>query len=312
MMHESQRFHSTNRAQNSKIGPFWNPIVILTMIAVFGVGCESGSTPPKGRESAKEVLAPRTGAGVAGGGGAPDASEAPASIDKTWSIVLVSFVADPSLRGNDDPAQVALSNVHDVGLRDAYLEQRGRASVVAYGHYASPEAPEARADLARIRATKVDGTMPFADAFLAAPPEHAVFGANSELDLRNARKLHGGKRAAYSLQVAVYSRTDRKAPTDEELREFRSSAEQAAATLRREGELAFYYHGTNSSSVTIGIFSPQDIDAKKGVNPALRAARARHPEHLVNGAGVRERVKGAVSGGEPVYRMQAPMLIEIP
>lgn len=185
--------------------------------------------------------------------------------------------------------------------------------MIAFGHYQSPDDPQARADLKKIRAIAVDGGFPFADAFLAPPSGEILRGANTEFDLRNARKNHGGKRAAYTLQVGAYARPDRKAPTPDELKEFRQAAEKAAAELRREGELAFYYHGPNSSSVTVGVFSAEDIDPKSptGVPPALKDARAKHPNHLLNGKGVNEKT-GVGPDGRPVFRPQASMIVAVP
>jgi hypothetical protein len=199
------------------------------------------------------------------------------------------------------------------GLPEAYVERRGRGAVIAYGKYASPESSEAQADLKRVRATNVDGSFPFADAFLAPPPGEALHGTDPQLDLRNARKNHGGKRAAYTLQIGVYARPDRQTPSASELREFRQAAEKAASQLRQDGELAFYFHGPNSSSVTVGVFSAADIDAKAptGTSQALRDAKTLHPYNLLNGKGINEKA-GVSPDGKTVYRLQPSMVVGVP
>jgi hypothetical protein len=232
-----------------------------------------------------------------------------------WSIVLTAF------RNEDQAAQAAaaLQTIRaETGLAEAYTEVRGEATVIAYGRYADPASRQALADLARVRAvTMVAGGEPrkvFGSAFLAPPAE--IKGANPDHDLRNARKLNG-KWAIYTLQIGVYSREDRKPASTADLAEFRRTAEQAVAKLRREGEQAFYYHGPNRSMVTIGIFGEDDFDAATTTdkNPSLTALRQRFPYNLQNGLGIKQkfRITDPDSGRQVVKeKLQPSNLVGIP
>lgn len=304
MLREFLRFRGEKVDIFSGLRPYLYPILFLTSVVLTSPVM---GQPPGFKESGKDVLSPRPTPKRSGGA----ASDSQAG----WTLVIVSFVneADPAAR--DEAARLALDKVRRAGLSDAFIEQRGKAAVVCSGSFESADDERAQAELRRVRELEVENARPFAGAFLAPPVQQGVYGENPELDLRNAKKRHGGKKATYTLQVAAYGKGDRTAPTPDELKEFRSAAEKAANEYRREGELAFYYHGPNSSSVTVGVFSPDDINPKspKGLSPRLREARERHPHHLLNGAGVKER-QGTEVGkdGKPVFKLQAPMLVEIP
>jgi len=232
----------------------------------------------KVREEGKELFGP----GKAGGKSHAEANH--------WSIVIEAFrEEDQEVQARDGLAKVRSLG----GLPGAYLERRGAATVIAYGRYADAGSKEAKEDLAKVRAVEVvmDGKKqkPFATAFLA-PPE-AVPGTIPEYDLANARRLNGDW-ALYTLQVGVYSNEDPRRPVlPAEMAEFRKTAELAVVQLRREGEQAFYYHGPNRSSVTIGLFGVEDFDPQnpKMMSPALTSLRKRFPYNLQNGMGIRMR-----------------------
>jgi hypothetical protein len=252
------------------------------------------------RDEADEVLAPLAGPGEAARG------------SRDWTIVIVAFVGE----GQAESAQLGLAKVQtEAGLRDAYLERRDKATVIAYGHYPSPDDGAAQADLDRIRTLKVDGGTPFAAALLTPPsPEHLA-GSLPELDLRNAKKLYGADKALYTLQVAIYGRPDRSPATDAEIGEYRKAAEEAAVLLRRDGELAFYYHAPERSMVTVGVFGPEDYDPRNRPGQEsypLILARERNPLNLLNGKGIRERIPGAQGDSEKAYRLQPSMLVAVP
>jgi hypothetical protein len=132
-----------------------------------------------------------------------------------------------------------------------------------------------------------------------------------DLDLRNARSTFGEDRAQVTLQVGIYCRMDDRKPTAAELAEFRKAAEAAAIELRRGGELAFYYHGPERSTVTVGLFTQKDLnDGTGGESDDLREARQKHPSALVNGMGLRqsEIVPGSKKKGE----LQKSFLVTVP
>lgn len=228
----------------------------------------------------------------------------------SWSIVLAAFHGP----NHEQLARNALLKVQTrAGLTAAYLERRGQKTILAFGRYPSPADPQAQRDLKQIKSFRIDGGTPFAGAVLA-PPELGGSGSIPELDLRRVKSASPSPDdAIYTLEVAVYMRTDKKAASAKELAEFRKAAETAAVTLRREGEHAFYYHGPNSSSVVVGVFGVRDYDPETGLeSAALRQARQRHPDLLVNGRGVRHRRPGVPEDSPNAWRMERTRLVAIP
>lgn len=257
----------------------------------------------KFRDEADEVLAPLTGRGA-------DAAEAESA--SHWSIVIVAFTGDQQSEG----ASLGLIKAQtEGGLPEAYMEKRDNATVIAYGRYEGPDDPRALADLERVRTFRINGRTPFASALLAPPDPRHLAGSLPDLDLRNAKELFGKDRALYTLQVAIYGRADRSPASKEEIVEYRKAAEAAAVILRRDGELAFYYHAPERSMVTVGVFGQDDYEPlhRSGFeSPALVQARQQHPLNLLNGQGIRERIPGVRGDGPEVYRLQPSTLVGVP
>jgi hypothetical protein len=194
------------------------------------------------------------------------------------------------------------------GAGSLTVQERGRSAVVAVGAFSDPTSPQAEAALKAVRELTIDGKQPFAAAFLAPPGSLANVGRRPELNLLSARQQFGDQ-ARFTLQVGAYGRDDiaDRQPTEAELKDVRKAAEDAAAALRAEGELAFYYHGPRRSMVTIGVFTDADAQSVNSPNRAeLNALRKRFPNNLYNGQGIRERV------GNSVPRLQRSQLVEIP
>lgn len=252
------------------------------------------------RDEASEVLAPLARAPGASAG----------VDDERWSIVIIAFTGE----SQDERARQGLHKiVTQAGLTAARVETRDKATVIAYGSYAGPDDPEAGADLDRIRTMRINGGTPFATAILSPPaPEHLA-GSLPELDLRNAKALFGKDKALYTLQVGIYGRGDRSPASREEIAEYRALAEQAAVMLRRDGELAFYYHAPERSMVTVGVFNQDDHDPLR-TPPTdsfeLIETKQRHPLNLLNGRGIREHYRQ--KDGSPATRMQPSVLVAVP
>jgi hypothetical protein len=230
-------------------------------------------------------------------------SKVDAPVAAPWSIVIVA--ADET---NLDAARMALEKVRTTGgLPDAYLEKRGDRVVVAYGRYDSPMNNTAQRDLQRIQSMEIDGSKPFMGAVLTPPEYSMLSGSVPEYNLAFVKQQR--PKALYTLQVAVYERSDGKPPTPRELAEIRSSAEKAAVQLRREGDEAFYYHGPNRSMVTVAVFLEEDVDpARPGVETfAVTALRKKHPLNLVNGQGVKVKVRGQAQA-----KLQPSFIVAIP
>jgi hypothetical protein len=225
--------------------------------------------------------------------------------------VLVAF------RGPDSQssAQVALRQIQSkAGLPEAFLEPRGENWTVAMGRYADPASKEAQEDLKRAKTARIDGQVILGGAFLAPPYSSHGQGPIGDFDLRNARQGLKPRDARYTLQVGVYARSDYAMPSPAEVAEFRKAAEEAAAKLRREGELAFFNHGPTMSIVTVGVFGDEDYDAQAFVDksPALQQARQRFPLSLLNGKGRRVRVPGVPANSPKAWRMDPSLLVALP
>ena len=267
--------------------------------AACASGCATGQpatpTPRVNPGEGREVFAPKKPpaaptADPKGPAGTP-ADAPPARADtgpRAWSIVLASF-REGTEEEQRSAAERALGKIKAVpGLEGAVIGTRPKAALVLLGAFADPGAADAQALLKRVRETTAEGSKVFANAFFAPPAEEVNLGARPEHNLLTAREQFG-RRAAATLQICVYGRRDLERPTEADLAEARRAAEEAAAALRRDGELAFYYHGARMSTVTVGVFT--DDELKPGASPALDALRKRYPHNLYNGSGIREKAR---------------------
>lgn len=263
------------------------PGLALAFLLTAAFGCASGGSAPSDdlRSEGRQVF---------GGDGATGNPDQPLVRPPAWRVALAVFSGPDGVAR----ANAALPIIQRQGnMPEAFVEPRKSGAIIAYGAYDQPDARQAQRDLERIRTMTINGQLAYPRAFLA-PPQGGVSGAIPEWNLANAREQYGDS-AKYTLQVAVYE-SERRA-------EAMRLAEQAASTYRRDGELAFYYHGPNRSMVTIGVFSDRDFDPASGRTSAeLQEVMSRHPAHLVNGMGVRE----TLSDGST--RMQPPQLVRIP
>ncbi|GAB5497297.1 MAG: hypothetical protein Phyf2KO_23770 [Phycisphaerales bacterium] len=216
-----------------------------------------------------------------------------------WTIGLKPFA------GND-AAQLAQDELSRLvrlpGLDEAFILDRGQRVIVCIGRQPSPNTREAIALLDRVRKTRVEGSRPFARAFYI-PPEGK---AQSDLDLRSVPSKFG-EDAVYTLQVGAYGRADGRAPTQRDIEEAREKAVEAVEELRRQGELAFYYHGPSMSMVTVGVFSHSDIDPVFSFG--LRSLMERFPHNLLNGQGVNQTVTMSDGTRQQILQESFPVLI---
>lgn len=289
------------------------------IVCLAGCSGDGASRPnPEARQTGESLFG--------GGGGSGDASIATNPAADAWSIVIVAFYDRDPYTGEPLPAaqleevhETARLSLHKVqtsaGLRNAYLARQGKSLVLSYGRYPSFDTPAAQADLRRIQNMVIEGERPFASALLV-PPDGADIGTMPEFDLRTVKSRFGSS-AVYTLQVGVYSREDGRPMSMAERADIRKSAEQAVVELRRQGELAFYYHGPNRSMVTIGIFGEEDnqvdaIDGRVTQSHDLLTLRQRHPLNLLNGRGIRQRVPNIPESDPNAWRLQPSGLVMIP
>lgn len=217
-----------------------------------------------------------------------------------WTIGLKPFAGE----GARQRAEQELARISRVSaLGQAFIMQNGDRAVICIGKETSPSSTEAIALLERVRKARVDGATPFARAFYIPPTGQA----QSNLDLRSAPRTFGPT-AIYSLQIGAYGRADSKAPSDRDIRQAREKAEEAVDELRRQGELAFYYHGPSMSMVTIGIFSYNDIQ-QESLSYEIRTLMERFPHNLFNGKGVNQTVTTTDGLRQKILQESFPVLI---
>ena len=274
---------------------------ILVALGAACGGSGGSREDPRLADEGREVFA--SPAARSGGG-----TRGPGAAGGEWSIILVGYQGEGA---KEAAAEIAQRVRTTGGLPEAYVEEHGKSWVVAYGRYRDATAPAAIADLQRIKDLVINNQKPFAAAVLA-PPEN-IPGSQPEFDLRQV-KGRMGDWALYSLQVGVYGREDMGRPTAAELAQYRQAAEQAVVQLRREGDPAYYYHGTTSSMVTVGVFGEDDFDpATPGLeSPLLVRMRTKYPHNLLNGKALRERMPGLPPNHPDPYRLQPSRLVAIP
>lgn len=197
------------------------------------------------------------------------------------------------------------------------MEDRGDRIVIIYGSYTDLNDRRAREDLQRIRGLTIDDERPYSRAIIGPPAVREVYGEIPEFDLRNARQHHGQDKD-FTLQIAIYGRQDGDRPSDRELTEIRRTAETAVAELRREGQEAFYFHGSTRSTVTVGLFTEDEVGGRgadgvrRSESMRLREVRREHPNNLLNGQGIRERIPGTRGNAERNFRLQPSQLVMVP
>jgi hypothetical protein len=211
---------------------------------------------------------------------------------------------------HEEDAQVAIAQVRDEGqLPEAQLQSRSGGTAIIYGSFESATDQKLKTALEYVRSIRVrGGQKAYANAFAAPPVIDGVMGETPEMDLRTAATQFGPD-ALYTLQISIYGRADRQRPSASELAGFRQTAEKTVADLREKGELAFYFHAPERSTVTIGVFGPNDHDPQRPgrESPRLKAARETYPHNLLNGTATKEKVPNTDR-----ERFQPSFLVAIP
>ncbi|GAB4546426.1 MAG: hypothetical protein Tsb0013_05280 [Phycisphaerales bacterium] len=200
--------------------------------------------------------------------------ESPAVIrESDWAIAL-RFFSGP---GHREAAQRALAQVaRETGRPDARVRTRERGSVIVAGRYSGPGDAGALAELERIQAIASGDARPYERSYLAPPVVDTGPGLGAdELDLNGAKARFGEDRAVYTLEYATF---DEGGPA-----RYRRAAEEEAARLRSEGELAFYYHGRSNSTVTLGLFGIDAVDNNARFSPEVDFLQRRFKFLMQNG-----------------------------
>jgi hypothetical protein len=190
-----------------------------------------------------------------------------------WTIALATFTLEGH-RATAEATQRTLRDDH--GLVETWIESQAEHSVLYYGDYGSRTDARLESDLARLKALEIGGRRPFLTAFLIPPTHEASGSSNPSHNLLRASRRYPAGTRLYTLQVGIYEDRDRQLAM--------RKAEEAVEVYRAQGDQAFYYHGPHRSSVTIGIFTDQQVQLDQpGMGMVIRQLRERHPHCAVNG-----------------------------
>ena len=232
--------------------------------------------------------------------------------DALWTIVL-NTTTTAILPEDRVPHYV--QRVQTEGrLPGAYHKRDGEVIHFCYGRYAGPEDPAAQKDLTRVRELKAGNGYPYHGAVLMPPLDRELLGGYPDLSLAGSPEAQHAD-ALYTVEIAIYRRPDQSPPTREDLAEFRSLAETAAINLRTDGTQAFYSHGLNSSSVTVGVFTERDFDTSQNPpyrSPTLLRTLDQFRHFSLNGEQMRVRIKDFPEDDPRAWRSEPSRVVNLP
>lgn len=260
-------------------------LLILAMLPLAGCAYEEISRSPRTNKWASIPWDPKPGD--------PEFGRGDEASSRGYAIPLASFQG----ANRHVEAYSLIQQIREqTQLADLWSQDDGQKYTVYHGKYRTPDQFDAEANLEFVRKAKIDGETPFADAELE-PITRGTRAQTSPNDLRQyAQRSHG----LHTFEVAIFTA---------EAGPFRREAEALAERLREAGEEAYFYHGPNSSSVTIGIFTLEDfvrVGHTDGYGPAIRAVQQRHPHILINGKTELAVEDDPASGSEPTKLVRVP------
>ncbi len=267
--------------------------LLLTAFAAMA-GCYEYRVKYDGWETFRSQI----GADKPGGNSTKDplASGAiPANPRAGWAIQLESFEGASRFRRASD---LIRRLTHRNAVTDLWFQDHEGKTTVYRGRYDHLTDLEAQKALMQTRAIEDEGARPFENVQLIS------LGGEQSQPLGSADlRSHAGQ-GFYTLQIMFY---DPDYGPD-----YRDAAEQAAATLRMDGNKAFYYHGPNRSMVTIELFTDADFDQDGPVRiygPRMLAAQEKFPNNLANGLTMLETIS---DGRKAEKRPQPSFVVRVP
>lgn len=271
----------------------------------WGEDWDAGRTPTAPRASGARRAAPGTTASAA-----RDDSDSKAQPDDEllWTLVLGTYTGD----GHAESAHQMIATMTQVApqVRGASVYTSLKGSMVIHGRYEGRDDPRARADIERLKAIRYDNRAVFPRVILTSLDTRLVRGDLHPHDLLSARKKHSTVDPLYTLDIAVWDDFESGKMS---FAQIRRAAEAYAASLRRQGVEAYFYHDelTQRSSVTVGLFDNSAINSTSGlyssqVNEFVR----KFPQRLVNGEPMFE-LKNRFSK-DPGTKPQTPVLVLVP
>lgn len=232
--------------------------------------------------------------------------------DAFWTIVLNTTTT--SILPEDRVPHYVQRIQTEGRLPGAYSKRDGEVIHFCYGRYAGPEDPSAQKDLARVRDLKAANGYPYRSAVLMPPLDRELLGGFPDLSLAASPEAQHAD-ALYTVEIAIYRRPDQAPPTREDLSEFRRLAETAAINLRTDGTQAFYSHGLNSSSVTVGVFTERDFDTSQNPpyrSPALLRTLDQFRHFSLNGEQMKVRLKDYPEDDPRAWRSEPSRVVNLP
>jgi hypothetical protein len=222
-------------------------------------------------------------------------SNAKAARPQVYSVKLAAFTG-PN-RQNDVIDMIRRVRTQ-TGLTDLWVADTGEKSLLQVGRFRSPNDLDARFALRTARDAEIDGEKPFQDAQVR-PIQTGYGEPGVEPDPHDLRQF-AGTPDYHTLEVAIFTPAHGA---------FRSAAKKMTDKLREKDHEAFFYHGPNASSVTVGLFTRDDWDlvgTTEVYGPRIKSLRAEFPDLLVDGE-KRPRVQGDPSQGyEPTKIVRVP------
>ena len=253
----------------------------------------------------------RAAPGVPGvpGSAAGSVSKSPAGqLAPRWGVVLAT-VGD---EGHEKVAAAARDRLAASypELKDAYVRNTDRGSVVMVGHFSGPQDPTAKPFLERIKALSPDGkAQPFARVYLSRVQSSS--DAVGPYDLSRARRKFPNTHPLFTVQVAMWSDFESNTMTAEQVRD---KADAYCRMLRAKGVEAFVKHDDDKrlSIVTVGVFDSSAYDARSTLfSPQAEKVFRQFPIMLVNGEELLQPPAKGTPPGTPLSKAPST-LIEIP
>lgn len=263
------------------------PTLLTGILATLLIGCTYERVVHDGWAGLRKLADSQQQGPSAGS----DAPAQPGPSTTQWAIHVLSFKG-PARRRH---AQSLIDQLKkQANLPDLWMNDDADQVHVYRGRYDDPASTTAQNDLRQTRMVKLDGEPAYQNAQLVPLGPAAAMATADPLDLRQ----HTGM---YSLQIGYYD--EAFGP------EFRQAAEQAAKTLRGQGDPAFYCHGPTRSMVTIGLFTDADFGRDGAVwiyGPAIKALQEKYPYNLGNGRTLIQKVNGQQAGEQQSFLVRVP------
>ena len=220
-----------------------------------------------------------------------------------WAILIRTFNG----KGHAKQAKQFVKQLQqDTNMSDLWTKKHDGKTYVYRGRYFDPNGFAANDELRQARMTRFEDERPFQNVRLAQVVWNRIeSGDGGKVEVTTEMDLsRHANRDLYSLQVGVYDEAYGK--------ERRHAAEQFAAVLRADGNMAFFCHKLHMSMVTVGLFAREEAfvpiqvgnHTQDGYSPAVHKLQQKHPYNLLNGRTIILKERGKRIGEQPSCLVQ--------